>query len=449
MSIARRIALVLLLAVAAREGRADVMVQWGENPSGAGTPGTNIVQANQVMTGVTSTYSATATNNPAEGVNYYPDATGRSPRFSAAASSSTNGGGRLIENAASGDRLAIYATFIPAGGTFRGMFMWASNNCVITDRPITLTNATLVSIQRLSSDSTNQALRMVVRQQGNYYISDSTSFGPTVTTQSFPLASLVWHDFTPFASGVDTIGAVVATPSLVNVQAVGFYYSLLNASASAGTCGVNVTYFSVEGFEDTGATTYTLSVAPDDPQRGQVSPTGGTYSAGQTVLLTATASNYYQFAGWGGALGGATNPVTITMDANKSITAAFSEVLATNGTPHWWLAAYGLSTNDTGALSDEDTDGHQAWQEYLAGTLPNAATSVFRVAGLRRPAAGTAIEWTSASGRLYQVAWSTNAQEAFTAFGDATALPWTQAAYTDTIHSAEQQLFLRVDVRRE
>lgn len=449
MSIARRIALVLLLAVAAREGRADVMVQWGENPSGAGTPGTNIVQANQVMTGVTSTYSATATNNPAVGANYYPEATGRSPRFAAAVSSTTNGGGRLVEGASSGDRLAAYAVSIPTGGTFRGMFMWASNHYVITDRPITLTNATLVTIQRTSGETTNQGLRIVVRAADAYYISDSAAFGPAVATQTFPLASQSWRSFTPFASGAETIGATTAAPSLVNAQAVGFYFTVENGSAAAATGGINVTCFTVEGFEDTGATTYTLSVAPDDPQRGQVSPTGGTYSAGQTVLLTATASNYYQFAGWGGALGGATNPVTITMDANKSITAAFSEVLATNGTPHWWLAAYGLSTNDAGALSDDDTDGHQAWQEYLAGTLPNAATSVFRVAGLRRPAAGTAIEWTSASGRLYQVAWSTNAQEAFTAFGDATALPWTQAAYTDTIHSAEQQLFLRVDVRRE
>lgn len=427
--------------------RAEVVVQWGDNPSGAGTPGTNIVSANQIMTGVTSTYSATATNSPAVGVNYYPDATGRSPRFSAAASSSTNGGGRLIENASSGDRLAIYATTIPAGGTFRGMFMWASNNFLITDRPITLTNATLTLIQRLSNDSTNQGLRIVVRQAGNYYISGSTNFGATVTTQAFPLASLAWYDFTPFASGTETIGAA-ATPSLVNVQAVGFYFTLLNASASAGTCGVNVTYFSVDGFEDTGGATYTLSVAPDDPRRGQVTPTGGTFNAGQSVELTATASNYFQFAGWGGDLGGSTNPVTITMDGDRVITATFSEVLATNQTPHWWLAAHGLTPNDAGALSDDDHDGHQAWQEYLAGTLPETATSVLKVASVRAVNGATIITWPTVTDRVYQVSWSTNVGQALTSFPDATSLTWTVNSYTDQLHLAERTLYLQVEARR-
>lgn len=449
MSGSRQYALFILLAVLAWEGHAEVLVQWGENPSGTGTPGTNIVTANQVLTGVTSTYSATATNSPVVGVNYYPDAAGRSPRFSASVSSTAIGGGRLAENASTGDRLAAYAMSIPAGGTFRGMFMWASNNCVITDRPITITNATLVTIQRLSAESTNQGLRVVVRVADSYYVSDSTNFGPSVTTQSFPLASLTWYSFTPFNAGTETVGGAVATPSLVNVQAVGFYFTVQNGAALAATGGVNVTCFSVEGFEDTGGATYTLGVTPDDPQHGQVSPTGGTYNAGQNVELTATASNYWQFAGWEGDLGGTTNPVTITLDADKTITATFSAILATNGTPHWWLVEHGLSADDAGALSDDDEDGHQAWQEYIAGTLPTAATSSFRVAAGRLAPGGIAIEWTTASGRVYEVGWSTQPQDGYTSFGDALALPWTQTSYTDTTHGAALQIQHRVSVRLE
>ena len=56
-------------------------------------------------------------------------------------------------------------------------------------------------------------------------------------------------------------------------------------------------------------------------------PTGGTYNEGTSVSLTAEAIDGYQFDNWSGDLGGANstdNPVAITMDSDKSITANFS-----------------------------------------------------------------------------------------------------------------------------
>ncbi len=52
-------------------------------------------------------------------------------------------------------------------------------------------------------------------------------------------------------------------------------------------------------------------------------PSGGTYDLGTTVHLTATAASGWVFAGWSGDLSGSTNPTTITMDANKTVTATF------------------------------------------------------------------------------------------------------------------------------
>lgn len=427
--------------------RSEVLMQWGENPSGAGTPGTNIVQGNQVFTGSGSTYTG-ATNSPVVGVNYYPDAAGRSPRFSVAVSSITNGGARLVEGATSGDRLAIYAAAIPTGGTFRGMVMWASNQFVIADRPITLTNATVVANQRLNPDTTNQALHIVVRQSNSYFISEAASFGATATTQSFALAGMTWRTFTPFVSGTETIGSVTPAPSLLNVQAVGFYFSAQNAATTASTCGANTTFISVEGQEEAGGATYTLSVQPNTPAWGGVTPTGGTYNAGQSVELTATASNHFQFAGWSGDLGGVTNPVTIAMNADRVIVATFTEILATNQTPHWWLAENGLSPDDAGALSDDDLDGHQAWQEYIAGTRPDLATSVLHVASLRLTGGAAVLSWPTVTDRVYQVNWSTNISGAFTPFPDATSLTWSVNSYTDLVHSAEPLLHFSVGVRR-
>jgi len=82
----------------------------------------------------------------------------------------------------------------------------------------------------------------------------------------------------------------------------------------------------------------TLTITATD---GSVStnpnPVNGTYVDGTVVALTATPDAGYQFDGWSGDVSGTTNPVNITMDANKSVTALFSRVqrtltiTATNG----------------------------------------------------------------------------------------------------------------------
>ncbi|MGB4398623.1 MAG: ice-binding family protein [Daejeonella sp.] len=80
----------------------------------------------------------------------------------------------------------------------------------------------------------------------------------------------------------------------------------------------------------TNATNGTVTKAPDQP----------TYNHGSTVVLTATPSPGFVFSGWTGDATGLTNPLTVTMDRNKNITANFTAiptnaftltVIATNG----------------------------------------------------------------------------------------------------------------------
>ena len=52
--------------------------------------------------------------------------------------------------------------------------------------------------------------------------------------------------------------------------------------------------------------------------------------------------------------------------------------LAAHGTPTWWLAQWGATNNfDAAATNDWDHDGMANWVEYLAGTQPTNAASVF------------------------------------------------------------------------
>jgi uncharacterized repeat protein (TIGR02543 family) len=78
------------------------------------------------------------------------------------------------------------------------------------------------------------------------------------------------------------------------------------------------------GRTTTTPTTYTLSVTTAN---GTVtkSPDKTTYTSGETVTLTATANAGYSFGSWTGSATGTTNPVTITMNGNKAVTANFTQ----------------------------------------------------------------------------------------------------------------------------
>jgi uncharacterized repeat protein (TIGR02543 family) len=69
--------------------------------------------------------------------------------------------------------------------------------------------------------------------------------------------------------------------------------------------------------------TYTLAVTAVN---GTVTknPDQATYDHGASVQLTAAPATGYHFVDWGGDAGGTANPITITMDGNKNVTANFA-----------------------------------------------------------------------------------------------------------------------------
>ena len=73
---------------------------------------------------------------------------------------------------------------------------------------------------------------------------------------------------------------------------------------------------------------YTLTVSSGDG--GAVSSTGGTYTSGESVSITATANSEYVFSGWSN--GSTDNPLSVTMNSNQTITASFEKVTYTLST---------------------------------------------------------------------------------------------------------------------
>jgi hypothetical protein len=72
--------------------------------------------------------------------------------------------------------------------------------------------------------------------------------------------------------------------------------------------------------------TYTLTVNTTGNGNVSKDPDKTEYSYGETVELTATADEFWQFDHWEGDLTGSTNPDDITMDADKAVTAVFTEI---------------------------------------------------------------------------------------------------------------------------
>jgi uncharacterized repeat protein (TIGR02543 family) len=91
--------------------------------------------------------------------------------------------------------------------------------------------------------------------------------------------------------------------------------------------GFNLNYVNI--IEESAPTQYTLTTSATN---GDITldPSGGTYDADTDVEATADPDEGYSFVDWEGAATGSTNPVIITMDADKSLTANFTAILVSS-----------------------------------------------------------------------------------------------------------------------
>ena len=76
---------------------------------------------------------------------------------------------------------------------------------------------------------------------------------------------------------------------------------------------------------------YTLTIVAGTGGTTNPTPGSHTYDSGAQVSITATPSSGYQFSGWSGDASGTSNPTTITMDSDKSVTASFSATDSSGG----------------------------------------------------------------------------------------------------------------------
>ena len=130
-----------------------------------------------------------------------------------------------------------------------------------------------------------------------------------------------------------------------------------------------------------GTTSYTLTTNVTGSGTVSSNPNAASYTAGTQVTLTATPATGYQFSGWSGALTGTTNPATITMDANKTITATFTQVGSSSFT---------LTTSTNGSGSIARSPDAPSYTSGTVVTLTATAAAGFTFTGWSGDLSGTA-----------------------------------------------------------
>jgi uncharacterized repeat protein (TIGR02543 family) len=204
----------------------------------------------------------------------------------------------------------------PSGGTYD-----SGASVTVT---ATASNGYSFSAWTGASTSTTSPVTIVMtgdKTIGATFASNSTpkpKYKLTVTTPSNGSITL-----SPAGGTYDSGTTVTASAS-----AVGNYsFSAWTGASTSTTSPVSIV---MTGDKTLGAT----FVADNSPVKLVVNATNGTvtmspsmpaagYARGTAVTLTATASSGYDFVGWSGDATGSTNPVTITMDAAKTVTAGF------------------------------------------------------------------------------------------------------------------------------
>jgi len=175
---------------------------------------------------------------------------------------------------------------------------------------------------------------------------DNGTIASTSSSYTFPLsanrtlvANFTINTYTvtlssnPAAGGTTTgAGSFNAGSSVTVTASANNGYTFVNwtengniaSTSSSYTFPLNANRALVANFA---ANTYTLNVTSAN---GTVvkNPNQATYNNGTTVQLTATPNPGYTFTSWSGDATGSVNPLTVTMNANKNITANYTPTVA-------------------------------------------------------------------------------------------------------------------------
>jgi hypothetical protein len=239
-----------------------------------------------------------------------------------------------VDLALSTDGGATFPTAIATGIANSGSFNWTV--------PLNLTTTARVRVRAFDS-------------AGNVGSDSShTSFaitGWTVTASAGANGGIAPSGTIQVADG--------ATPSFTITPNTGFHVLDVLVNGSSVGAVTNFTFPAIHANQTIAASfainTYTLTLSTAGSGSVTPVPSQATYDHGTVVQVTATPAANWFFDSWSGDASGSTNPLPVTMDANKNITANFSQHVYTwnpTGTASWATSTNWTPTRTAPAAND-------------------------------------------------------------------------------------------------
>ncbi|MEK9138539.1 MAG: right-handed parallel beta-helix repeat-containing protein, partial [Bacteroidota bacterium] len=179
----------------------------------------------------------------------------------------------------------------------------------------------------------------------------------------------------------NTMPAILGSGSTVGIEGSGaagmgtqWLYNGVPPLAEAALVNGRVIYFGTSSTSVPAIASlvsfYTLNVTPVGSGTVGKVPDQPSYAGGTSVTLTATPATGWTFTGWSGDATGSTNPLPITMDANKNITATFA------------INTYSLTvTATTGGTISAPASSPVTVNYGVATTITAAATTGYTFTG--------------------------------------------------------------------
>ncbi len=109
---------------------------------------------------------------------------------------------------------------------------------------------------------------------------------------------------------------------------------------------------------------YTLAIVISGSGSVTKNPDKSTYNQGDQVTLTATANSGYNFSNWSGDASGTANPVILTMNGNKTVTATFTQASPSQHTLRVNIIGSGSVTKNPDKIT------YDQWEQVTLSATP-------------------------------------------------------------------------------
>jgi uncharacterized repeat protein (TIGR02543 family) len=129
---------------------------------------------------------------------------------------------------------------------------------------------------------------------------------------------------------------------------------------------------------------YSLTLIANPSNGGSVSANKtGPFEPNEVVVVTANANDGWEFTGWSGAASGKTNPISVTMTGNLTVTANFQEK------PKFWTVSVSASPSGGGSVG-----GGGVYQDGTSATITASPNAGYRFTGWSGAYGGTELTYT-------------------------------------------------------